>query len=144
MEFELGRYERALQVSDQARPLDLDPDDRARLVFLLESVDEISWSGAERVASFAKIANEMTRANEPERALRSLQAAALRCWWGNPGQETRDLVVAAAERIPVADDHPGLLAVLSFADPVARGAVVLERLERVPPDPNDDPEALHL
>ena len=144
MEFELGRFERAVRVTEQAQTLELDPDDRARLVFLLESVDEVSWSGAERVASFATIANEMTRANEPERAIRSLQAAALRCWWGNPSQETRDLVVAAAERIPVAADHPGLLAVLSFADPVGRGSVVLERLEHVQPDPNRDPEALHL
>jgi DNA-binding CsgD family transcriptional regulator len=144
MEFELGRYERALRVTEQARALELDVDDRARLMFMLESVDEVSWSGAERVASFAAIANEMTRAHEPERALKALQAAALRCWWGNPSQETRDLVVAAAERIPVAEDHPSLLAVLSFADPVRRGAVVLERLEHIVPNASDDPEAMHL
>ena len=73
---------------------------------MLESVDEASWSGAERVASFAQIANAMTRANEPERALKALQAAALRCWWGNPSQETRDQVVDAAERIPVPKTIP--------------------------------------
>ncbi len=144
MAFELGRYERALRVTDEARALELEPDDRARLMFMLESVNEVSWSGAARVASFAEIANEMTLANEPERALRALQAAGLRCWWGNPDQETRDLVVAAAERIPVPEAHPALLAVLSFADPVRRGAVVIERLERVPPDSTADPEAMHL
>jgi ATP/maltotriose-dependent transcriptional regulator MalT len=106
--------------------------------------DEVSWSGAERVASFAEIANAMTRANEPARALKALQAAALRCWWGNPNQATRDLVVAAAERIPVTEDDPSLLAVLSFADPVRRGAVVLERLGRLYPDAGADPEAMHL
>ena len=144
MEFELGRYERALRLTDQARALELDPDDRARLLFMLEAVDEVSWSGAERVASFAAIADEMTGANEPARALKALQAAALRCWWGNPSQATRDLVVAAAERIPVGEDDPALLAVLSFADPVRRGAVVLERLERLSPDAGADPEAMHL
>ncbi len=144
IEFELGRYERALRITAQARELDLEPDDRARLLFMLESVDEVSWSGAERVASFAEIANEMTRANEHARALKSLQAAALRCWWGNPSQATRDLVVDAAERIPVAETDPSLLAVLSFADPVRRGAVVIERLERLMPDADADPEAMHL
>jgi DNA-binding CsgD family transcriptional regulator len=144
MEFELGRFERALRITAQARALELDADDRARLMFMLESVDEVSWSGAERVASFAEIANGMTRANEPARALKALQAAALRCWWGNPSQATRDLVVAAAERIPVAEEDPSLLAVLSFADPVRRGAVVLERLERLLPDAGADPAAMHL
>jgi DNA-binding CsgD family transcriptional regulator len=144
MEFELGRFERAVSLTTQARSLELEPDDRARLTFLLESVDEISWSGAERVASFAEIANAMTRTNEPARALKALQAAALRCWWGNPNQETRNLVVAAAERISVAEDDPALLAVLSFADPVERGAVVIDRLSRLTPDANADPEAMHL
>jgi DNA-binding CsgD family transcriptional regulator/tetratricopeptide (TPR) repeat protein len=144
MEFELGRFERAISLIAQARALELELDDRARLTFLLEAVDEISWSGAERVASFAEIANEMTRTNEPARALKALQAAALRCWWGNPTQKTRDLVVAAAERIPVAEDDPALLAVLAFADPVERGAVVIDRLSRLSPDASADPEAMHL
>ena len=144
MEFELGRFERAVRLTGQARLLELELDDRARLTFLLESVDEVSWSGADRVAAFAEIANEMTRTNEPARALKALQAAGLRCWWGNPSQETRDLVVAAADRVPVAEDDPRLLAVLSFADPVERGAVVINRLSRLAPDANGDPEAMHL
>jgi hypothetical protein len=86
LEFELGRFQRAVNLTAQARLLELEPDDRARLIFLLESVDEVSWSGAERVASFAEIANEMTRIDEPRRALKALQAAGLRCWWGNPSQ----------------------------------------------------------
>ena len=65
LEFELGRFQRAVKLTAQARSLELEPDDRARLTFLLESVDEVSWSGAERVASFAEIANEMTRIDEP-------------------------------------------------------------------------------
>ena len=144
MEFELGRFERAVSLAGRARALDLSLDDRARLSFLLESVDEVSWSGAERVATFAEIAYEMTRTSEPGRALKALQAAGLRCWWGNPSQETRDLVVTTAERIPVAEDDPALLAVLSFADPVERGAVVIDRISRLSPDANADPEAMQL
>ena len=86
----------------------------------------------------------MTAAADPERALKSLQAAALRCWWGNPAQETRDLVVAAAERIPVDPSDAALLAVLAFADPVGRGAVVNERISSMSSNPGADPAATHL
>ena len=42
-------------------------------------------------------------------AVQCLLAAALRCWWGNPGQETRAGVVAAAEGIPLPEDAPACL-----------------------------------
>ena len=38
MEFELGRPERALALLAEAKPLDLGSEDRARLMFVLESV----------------------------------------------------------------------------------------------------------
>jgi DNA-binding CsgD family transcriptional regulator len=113
-EFELGRSEVAHRLLEEARPLELGRHDRARLTFLLEASADDGWSGPVRVASFAEIANEMTSVDEPELALKSLLTAAVGCWWGNPTQETRDLVVAAAERIPVAADDPALLAVLAF------------------------------
>jgi DNA-binding CsgD family transcriptional regulator len=144
LEFELGRAERALALTARARPLELEPGVRARLTFLLEAVDEVSWAGAERVAAFARLASEMTSAHDPGRALKALLAAGLRCWWGNPAQETRDLVVAAAERIPVPDDDPALVAVLSFTDPVRCGRTVIERISRMAPDANAGPEVMQL
>ena len=144
MEFELGRSDHALALLAKAKPLELGREERARLTFLLEASDEVSWAGAERVEAFAEIADQMTRAADPERALKSLQAAALRCWWGNPGQETRDRVVAAAQRIPVAEDDAALLAVLAFADPVKNGTLVIERISRMSPDATANPTEMHL
>ena len=143
-EFELGRSEVAHRLLEQARPLELGRHDRARLTFLLEASADDGWSGPARVASFAEIANEMTSVDEPELALKSLLTAAVGCWWGNPTQETRDLVVAAAERIPVPDDNPALLAVLACADPLKRGALVIDRISRMTPDPTADPSSMHL
>lgn len=144
MEFELGRSDLALRLLAQARPLELGQEERARLTYLLEAADEDSWSGAARVASFAEIASEMTSTGGPDLALKSLLTVARGCWWGNPTQETRDLVVAAAERLPVGEDHPALLAIVACADPVKRGAVVVDRISRMTPDATGDPAAMHL
>jgi hypothetical protein len=101
---ELGRAEVAVRHLSEAKPLELAQSERARLTLWLEALNEDSWSGAERVAAYAEIANKMTDVNGPALALRSLRTVAIGCWWGNPTQETRDLVVSAAERIQAAQE----------------------------------------
>jgi hypothetical protein len=101
---EHGRAEVAVRHLSEAKPLELAQSERARLTLWLEALNEDSWSGAERVAAYAEIANKMTDVNGPALALRSLRTVAIGCWWGNPTQETRDLVVSAAERIQAAQE----------------------------------------
>lgn len=144
MEFELGRQDLALRLLERAKPLVPGGRDRARLALLFEAADEDSWSGPARVARFAAFANAMAGAQAPERVLLPLLTVARGCWWGNPTQDTRDLVVAAAERIEVPEDTPARLLILGCADPVQRGAYVLERIERIAPDDGEDPAAMHL
>ena len=144
IEFELGRTELALRRLAEAKPLPLGQGERTRLTLWLEAFNEDSWSGATRVAAFAEIANRMTSADGPALVLKSLMTVAVGCWWGNPTQETRDLVVAAAERLQVTEDDPTLLAVLACADPVKRGEVVIDRISRMTPHATGDPAALHL
>jgi DNA-binding CsgD family transcriptional regulator len=144
MEFELGRQDLALRLLERAKPLVPAGRDRARLTLLFEAADEDSWSGPARVARFAAFANAMAGAEAPERALLPLLTVARGCWWGNPTQDTRDLVVAAAERLEVPEDSPARLLILSCADPVRRGAYVLERIGRIAPDDGEDPAAMHL
>jgi len=79
----------------------------------------------------------------PDLALRLLVAVAMRYWWGKPDQETRAAVVAAAERLPIAQDEPGLLAVLAHTDPVGRGARVIDQISRMTPNAAD-PAAMYL
>ena len=144
IELELGLTDLALRHLADAKPLTLGQEERTRLMLMLEASDEDSWSGATRVAAFAEIANEMRGADGPSLALKSLLTVALGCWWGNATQETRDLVVDAAERLRAAEDDPALLAVLACADPVKQGALVIDRISRMTPDAIDDPAALHL
>ena len=144
IELELGRTDLALKHLGEAKLLKLGREERTRLMLMLEASDEDSWSGAARVAAFAEIANQMRGADGPALALKSLLTVAVGCWWGNPTQETRDLVVAAAGRLRAAEDDPALLAVLACADPVKQGALVIDRISRMTPDAIGDPAALHL
>ena len=142
--FQLGRHDVLLRLLSDAESLDLDPADRPRLAWLREWYGEGAWSGANRVAPFVRIADEMTLAGDPERALRSLLTVALRAYWSNPDSATRELMIAAAERIDVPPLQPELIAVLAFAAPLERGALVLDRLREIQAASIGDPEQLRL
>jgi ATP/maltotriose-dependent transcriptional regulator MalT len=98
-----------------------------------ETYDESRWSGASKVGACAETAERMRLDGHPNLALRFLVTVAMRCWWGNPDQEARQAVVAAAGRVQVGKDDPALLAVLAHADPVGQGAVVIDRIARLTP-----------
>jgi DNA-binding CsgD family transcriptional regulator len=142
--FQLGQHDVLLRLLDEAGPLDVAPLDRARLDWLREWYAEGSWSGAERVAQFVEIAQQMSRHGDPARAMKSLLTVALRCYWSNPDRDSRELLVSAAEQIPLPADQPERLAVLAFAAPFERGAAVLDRLDSIAPDADADPEHLRL
>jgi len=141
MAFDLGRPEVGVRLLREIEPAALEPADRAQLSWLVEVFDTQSWSGADRVATFVETARQLTDAGQDDRALEALSALALRVFWGNPEQATRDLVVSAAELIPVAADNPVLLVILSHADPVACGRVVADRIAGLEPDP-ENPEGM--
>lgn len=141
---ELGHRDIVLRLIDQADPLELAEPDRTRLLWLREELDDSAWSGAARIRSFVKIADRFSRDGEPERALRCLLTVALRMWWSNPSQEMQDLVVETVERLHIDDHNPALLAILSYADPVKRGAQVIERISRMRPETAGDPAAMYL
>lgn len=144
IEFELGRSELARRLVAEAKALELGTEERTQLTFMLEPSDQAGWLSADRLAALAETASELATANGSAPALKCLLAVAMGCWWGNPTQETRDLVVAAVERLPVAEDDPARLAVLAWADPVKQGAVVIDRISQLTPDAIGDPAALHL
>lgn len=142
--FELGQHDVLLRILKSAGSLDLAPIDRARLDWLFEWYAEGSWSGVERVVAFVEIAQKMALHGDPVRALKSLLTVALRCYWSNPELETRERIVAAADRIPGSIDQPERIAVLAFAAPLERGTAVLETLDGISPDAVRDPEHLRL
>jgi DNA-binding CsgD family transcriptional regulator len=142
--FEMGRHDVVLRLLHDAGPLELGPLELPRLSWLREVFEDGRWTGAAKAGAFVEIADRMRLGGDTDRALSSLLTVALRCWWDSPGQETRDLIVAAAERIPVPPDDAQLIAILAFASPIDTGAVVIDRLSRLTADASGDPEALRL
>lgn len=137
MGFEFGRPGLGPQFLHAAEPLDLPAEERTWLSWLRETYGETGWSGEAKVGPLVEIAGRMRSGGHASLAVQCLLAAALRCWWGNPGQETRAGVVAAAEGMPLPEDAPAMLAILAHADPVAHGAFVIDRISRMTPDPAD-------
>jgi DNA-binding CsgD family transcriptional regulator len=142
--FELGRRDLVDRLLQQAEPLELGPLDRSRRTWLREMSEEGVADGPARVRSLVEIADRTRLDGDIELALNFLRAAALRCWWDDPGKEIRDGVVAAAKRMPVPDDSPELIAILALAAPVEWGAVFLDRLSRSAPDAGGDPRVARL
>ncbi|MFI9611624.1 ATP-binding protein [Streptomyces sp. NPDC052023] len=128
---ELGDAERAETLLHLAAPLDLDERERARLVLLRERLETDVSASVPRLRLLIATAESAADAGHPGLALTLLRAAARRCWWADPGRETRERVVAAAERLPVPELHAELVYVLAAATPLENGSTVVERLERL-------------
>jgi DNA-binding CsgD family transcriptional regulator/tetratricopeptide (TPR) repeat protein len=142
--FQLGRHVVATRLLQRAESLQLSKLQRTQIAWFHENTEAGNWSGAAKVRSFVEIADRMRCDGDTDRALKSLLTVALRCWWSNPDQETRNLVVSAAERIPVSELNPELITILALAAPVERGATVIERLSNLTPDAIRNPEQMRL
>ena len=140
LEFQLGSPARAIRLVRAAEALDLASEDWLRLAWLRDGYDASGWSGPDRVGSFVESAERMTLEGRTDLALKLLLTIALTCYWAHPDDEIGQLV-AAAERLPVAEDSPELTAILALAAPVERATVVLERIRRFPADAGGDPAA---
>ncbi|HWO45130.1 MAG TPA: AAA family ATPase, partial [Methylomirabilota bacterium] len=140
---ELGRPDVVIRLLEEADPLDLAAAERARLVWIRELVED-RFAEAARVGPIVALADQVRNQGDIDLAANILRTVATASWWSAPDQDTRDLVVAAIERLPLPVDDPKLLAMLASADPVGRGAVVIDRASRMPADARDDAEGLRL
>jgi DNA-binding CsgD family transcriptional regulator len=122
----------------------LRPAEQARLAWMREVFLAAGWSGASRMPAFVEIIERMRKDGDTELALDSLVTVSLRCWWSNPDRATRDLLVAAADRLGADPMDRRLVSVLALVAPLERGAVALERIERLAAELTSNPENLAL
>jgi DNA-binding CsgD family transcriptional regulator len=141
--YEVGHLDVSIGLVRDAQRLPLTGREQTMLRCLLEFGQESTWPGTAGIRTLVEIAEQLHASGETDRALEALEVASRRCWWWNPDQETRDLVVAAAQRLSVRDCSPRLLAILAQADPVTCGDVVIDRISRLTPDASD-PAGMHL
>lgn len=142
--FELGRPDLVLDLAADAEPLGLPSREQARLTWIRESFTDGVPGDAAQARALVTVAGQAAADGDVDLALKLLYGASLRCWWADPGEAVRDEVVTAAERLNVDQGDPRLLVVLAFAAPIARGAVVIDRLAHLGPATRSDPAALRL
>jgi DNA-binding CsgD family transcriptional regulator len=142
--FELGRRDLVARLLPEIGPLELGTRERARLTWLREMFQEDFSGGATRIRALVGFGERMSLDGDTHHALQFLRMAALRCLLGDEDKETRDLVVAATERLQVPDDDPELIDILSRAAPVERGAAIISRLSQLDPKESGDPEVMRL
>jgi DNA-binding CsgD family transcriptional regulator len=141
---ELGRPEIVGRLLDEAAKLDLPGQQRARLAWIRAAFDDGLRSGSADASALADLAESVAADGDTDLAVRILWSAALRCFWTEPGMAARDRIVDVAERLPLDPLDARLLAILGYAAPIGRGAVVIERSERLLARAVLDPQAVRL
>ncbi|MDH2426347.1 LuxR family transcriptional regulator [Sphaerisporangium sp. TRM90804] len=129
--FELGRGELITELLALTDPTLLGELERARLAWLNEMLEEGRNEGPQRVRRLIATAEELENPEDQALARNFVRAAAIRCWWRDPGAELRDRVISLAERLAAHDDDPELLVALAAAAPVERAGELIERLTRL-------------
>ncbi|MFI6818896.1 ATP-binding protein [Nonomuraea sp. NPDC050328] len=129
--FELGRGELIAELLALTDPAQLGDLERARLAWLNEMREEGRDEGPPRVRRLIAIAETLAHTPEQDLARNFVRAAALRCWWRDPGTELRHRVIALAERLARHEDDPELLVALAAAAPVERAGELIGRLTRL-------------
>ena len=124
--FELGRPEVVDRLLSEAESLDVGEAERARLTWLREMHEEDPSGGAVRVRSL--VGFRPNGSGWRSRSRDFLRAAALRCYWADPGEEARDLVVAAAERATDTGNDPSSSQSWRGRRPSNEGDTVLARI----------------
>lgn len=126
----------------KAQYLELAQHELAILRYMLELRQDNVWSGAPGIRALVEVAEKLEEVDEADFALDALEIASFRCWWENPDQDTRNLVVNSATRMSRLVDDTRTLAILAQANPVKSGSVVIEKISRLAPD-SSDPDAMY-
>lgn len=142
--FELGREHLVVRLLRQTETIELSKRQRSRLAWIRDRFDDGIRDVAAGAWSLTELAKGVAADGDTGFALKLLWSAALRCFWGEPGQAARDAIVAVAERLPIDPRDGRLLAILAYAAPVERAAVVVDRLNWLAAHENTHSRAARL
>jgi DNA-binding CsgD family transcriptional regulator/tetratricopeptide (TPR) repeat protein len=116
--FELGQPAVVARLVTEAEAMGLQPRDQGRAMWLHEVFDDGVPGDPIAVARLVAAADRAIEADDHDLALNLINAAGLRCWWADPGDAARELVIDALHRLPVHPADPRVLEVLGLAAPV--------------------------
>ncbi|WP_284746147.1 AAA family ATPase [Amycolatopsis sp. RTGN1] len=133
-----GRRETAERLVHAAKPTS--KHHRATASRLLSEFEDGLREDPARVAELAVTAEAVAGEGETGAAMRILWSAAMRCFWTEPGDAARKALLDVADRLPIPDDDPRVVAVTAYVAPFERGAVVIDRLKKLAGATGADPE----
>ncbi|MQY29821.1 hypothetical protein NRB56_54140 [Nocardia sp. RB56] len=93
-----------------------------------------------RVGELTALTANVAAAGYPDAALRILWGAAMRCFWIDPGEQTRHALLDVSDSFRLPDDDPRKIAVDALVAPFDRGARILDRLRALAATTGRDPE----
>ena len=144
MAFEGGALQVVERLLVEAERLGLGTLEGRRAACIREMYDDGTPGDPEKVRLLVETAEAVRQAGDTDLCVDMLLGAALRCWWADPGEAARSLVVDAAERLDLDPGDPRVLAVIGVASPIRHAAVVMQRIAGLPAGEFVTPNALRL
>ncbi|MDX3192649.1 AAA family ATPase [Streptomyces sp. MN03-5084-2B] len=135
---ESGRRETAERLVRAANPADARR--RATAGRLLSEFEDGVREDPARVAELARTAADVAEGGHHDAAVRILWSAAMRCFWTEPGETARKELLDVADRLPIPDGDPRIVAVTAYVAPFERGETVLAHLRELVGKTGADPE----
>ncbi|WP_181774881.1 helix-turn-helix transcriptional regulator [Amycolatopsis pittospori] len=137
---ESGGRETAGRLVEDARAGELTPRQRSTASWLLSGFEDGLREDLSRVAELARLAESVAADGQPDPAMRILWGAAMRCFWSEPGPQTRRTLLAVADGLPIENSDPRLIAVAAYVAPFERAEAVLGGLRELAATTGTDPE----
>ncbi|WP_020419293.1 AAA family ATPase [Amycolatopsis sp. ATCC 39116] len=123
-----GRRETVDRLVREAQTLELTPRQQVAAAWLLSAFEDGVREDITRVAELGELAAQVAGDGHTEAAVRILWSTAMRCFWSEPGPETRRELLAVSDRLPLPADDPRQVAIAAYVAPFERGETVLDGL----------------
>lgn len=139
-----GHRDTVERLVDAAHALPLTAGQEATAKWILSGFEDGMRESHSRIGELAVLAGTVAADGYPEAGLRILWGAAARCFWSEPGAETRRAVLAIADSFGLPDGDPARLAIDSIVAPFERGGEVLGHLRVLAATAGRDTEVDHF
>ncbi|MFB7717831.1 AAA family ATPase [Nocardia sp. NPDC056100] len=126
-----------------ARALPLTAAQEATAKWVLSGFEDGMRESPSHIGELAALAASVAADGFHDAALRILWGAAARCFWSEPGPDTRRAVLAVADSFGIPDDDHRKLGIDSIVAPFERGDQVLDQLRVLAATTGRDTEADH-
>lgn len=141
--FDVGLPQLIKDLVAEAESLEMDEPERLRLILVREFFDDGVPADADRVQRLVRFADQ-TAKSDTELALGFLRAASVQAWWSDADEESKEAVVAGADKLRLHPDDPRVVAIKAIADPDRQGGIVIDQLSRFTSDDPVDPGLVRL